>query len=104
MSLDRDRALALMHEYTASDALRKHMYAVEIAMRAMAAGAGEDQGAWGLRAGSRVLRYDEAHRLLAEVLGWDALPSPASRLRPVAEGYEVEGVGSGHRVGLCLAN
>ena len=40
--LTRDRALALMHEYTASDALRKHMYAVEIAMRAMAERAGED--------------------------------------------------------------
>ena len=29
--MTRDEALALMHEYTASDALRKHMYAVEIA-------------------------------------------------------------------------
>jgi predicted hydrolase (HD superfamily) len=48
MSLDRDRALALMHEYTASDALRKHMYAVEIAMRAMAERSGEDRDAWGL--------------------------------------------------------
>jgi predicted hydrolase (HD superfamily) len=48
MSLDRDRALALIHEYTASDALRKHMYAVEIAMRAMAERAGEDPDAWGL--------------------------------------------------------
>jgi predicted hydrolase (HD superfamily) len=48
MALDRDRALALMHEYTASDALRKHMYAVELAMRAMAARAGEDAEAWGL--------------------------------------------------------
>jgi predicted hydrolase (HD superfamily) len=48
VTLDRDRALALMHEYTPSDALRKHMYAVEIAMRAMAARAGEDQDAWGL--------------------------------------------------------
>jgi predicted hydrolase (HD superfamily) len=44
----RDRALALMHEYTASDALRKHMYAVEIAMRAMAERAGEDPEIWGL--------------------------------------------------------
>jgi predicted hydrolase (HD superfamily) len=44
----RDRALALMHEYTASDALRKHMYAVEIAMRAMAGRAGEDPESWGL--------------------------------------------------------
>jgi len=37
-----------MHEYTASDALRKHMYAVELAMRAMAERAGEDIEAWGL--------------------------------------------------------
>jgi putative nucleotidyltransferase with HDIG domain len=37
-----------MHEYTASDALRKHMYAVEVAMRAMAERAGEDPEAWGL--------------------------------------------------------
>ena len=48
MAWTRDRALALMHEYTASDALRKHMYAVEIAMRAMAARAGEDPESWGL--------------------------------------------------------
>ena len=43
MALDRDRALALVQEYTASDALRKHMYAVELAMRAMAERAGEDE-------------------------------------------------------------
>ena len=48
MALDRDRALALVHEYTASDALRRHMYAVELAMRAMAVRAGEDADAWGL--------------------------------------------------------
>jgi len=48
MALDRDRALALMQEYTASDALRKHMYAVELAMRAMAERAGEDADAWAL--------------------------------------------------------
>ena len=48
MTWNRDRALQLMHEYTASDALRKHMYAVEIAMRAMAERAGEDPEAWGL--------------------------------------------------------
>jgi predicted hydrolase (HD superfamily) len=46
--MNRDQALTLMHEYTASDALRKHMYAVEIAMRAMAERAGEDPEAWGL--------------------------------------------------------
>ncbi len=48
MSWTRDRALELMHEYTASDALRKHMYAVEITMRAMAERAGEDPESWGL--------------------------------------------------------
>jgi putative nucleotidyltransferase with HDIG domain len=48
MTWTRDRALSLMHEYTASDALRKHMYAVEIAMRAMAERAGEDPDTWGL--------------------------------------------------------
>ena len=48
MTWNRDRALALMHEHTASEALRKHMYAVEIAMRAMAERAGEDPEAWGI--------------------------------------------------------
>jgi len=48
MALDRARAVALMQEYTASDALRKHMYAVELAMRAMAERAGEDADAWAL--------------------------------------------------------
>jgi putative nucleotidyltransferase with HDIG domain len=44
----RDAALALMHEYTASDSLRKHMYAVEAAMRAYANHYGEDVERWGL--------------------------------------------------------
>jgi putative nucleotidyltransferase with HDIG domain len=45
--LTRDQALALLHEYTASDALRKHMYAVEIAMRAMATRMEADPELWG---------------------------------------------------------
>src|SRR6476660_3613944 len=44
----RDRGLALMHEYTASEALRRHMYAVELAMRAMAERAGENPEEWGM--------------------------------------------------------
>jgi putative nucleotidyltransferase with HDIG domain len=44
----RDDALALMHEFTPSDSLRKHMYAVEAAMRAYAGHFGEDAERWGL--------------------------------------------------------
>jgi len=46
--VNRDEALALMHEFTPSEALRRHMYAVEIAMRAMAERQGADVEAWGL--------------------------------------------------------
>ncbi len=48
MTITRDQALSLVHEWTASEPLRKHMYAVEIAMRAMAERSGEDQDGWGL--------------------------------------------------------
>lgn len=49
MSLpSRADALALMHEYTASESLRKHMLAVEAAMRAYAEKQGEDPDRWGL--------------------------------------------------------
>lgn len=44
----RDDALALVYEYTPSDSLRKHMLAVEAAMRAYAAQYGEDADRWGL--------------------------------------------------------
>jgi putative nucleotidyltransferase with HDIG domain len=44
----RDSALALVHEFTASDSLRKHMLAVEAAMRAYAEKFGEDPERWGL--------------------------------------------------------
>jgi putative nucleotidyltransferase with HDIG domain len=44
----RDSALALMHEYTPSDSLRKHMLGVEAGMRAYAEHYGEDVERWGL--------------------------------------------------------
>jgi putative nucleotidyltransferase with HDIG domain len=44
----RADALALVHEFTASDSLRKHMLAVEAAMRAYAEKQGEDVERWGL--------------------------------------------------------
>ncbi len=48
MTMTRDEALALMHEYTPSDALRKHMYAVEITMRGYARKYGENEESWSL--------------------------------------------------------
>ena len=44
----RADALALVHEYTASDSLRKHMLSVEAAMRAYATKFGEDPERWAL--------------------------------------------------------
>jgi putative nucleotidyltransferase with HDIG domain len=44
----RADALALLHEYTSSESLRKHMLSVEAAMRAYATKLGEDPERWGL--------------------------------------------------------
>ncbi|HKI32702.1 MAG TPA: HD domain-containing protein [Gemmataceae bacterium] len=46
--MDRADAYALMTEYTQSDSLRKHMLAVEAAMRAYARKLGEDEETWGV--------------------------------------------------------
>lgn len=45
--LDRDRVLALLHEYTEGAALRKHAVAVEAAMRAYALRGSHDEALWG---------------------------------------------------------
>jgi putative nucleotidyltransferase with HDIG domain len=47
MSLNRDDAYALMTEYTKSESLRKHMLAVEAALRGYARLFGEDEDDWG---------------------------------------------------------
>ncbi len=43
----RDAALALLHEHTRTEALRRHAYAVEAAMRAAAERTGNDVERWG---------------------------------------------------------
>jgi predicted hydrolase (HD superfamily) len=47
MSIDRETAWAIVCEFVTSDSLRKHMLAVECAMRAYAAHYGEDADDWG---------------------------------------------------------
>jgi hypothetical protein len=68
----------------------------------------QDHGVWVLRVAgpnaTKTLSYDQAHRRLASVLGWGALPSPADEIVPVPGGFLVRGVGLGHRVGLCLGD
>ena len=44
----REDAWDLMTEYTASESLRRHMLAVEVAMRAYARKFGEDEETWGI--------------------------------------------------------
>ena len=45
--MKREDALALLFEFTKSDSLRKHAFAVEAAMRAYAREYGEDEELWG---------------------------------------------------------
>jgi putative nucleotidyltransferase with HDIG domain len=77
MSLpDRGQAAALMQEYTASDSLRKHMFAVEAAMRAYAERFGEDADRWGLAG----LMHD---------FDYERYPNPA---HSPTDGHPAEGV------------
>ena len=48
MPITREEALAILHEFTHNENLRKHAYAVEAAMRAYARKLGEDEQQWGL--------------------------------------------------------
>ncbi len=90
MPLSRPQALDLVHEWTSSEPLRKHMYAVEIAMRAMAERSGEDPEEWGLVGLLHDFDYErfpnDAHSPIEEhpaegvrVLAELGLPEPGQR-------------------------
>lgn len=48
MDVNREEALALMHSYTQSESLRKHMLCVETALRSYARKFQEDEELWGI--------------------------------------------------------
>ena len=72
--MNRDQALSLMQEYTASPSLRQHMLAVEGAMRAYARQRGEDEETWGLAGLLHDFDYErypnEAHSATEEHPSW----------------------------------
>ena len=72
----REDALALMHQYTASESLRRHMLTVEVAMRAYARHFGEDEDRWGLTG-------------LIHDFDYERFPNPA---RSATEEHPAEGV------------
>src|SRR4026208_1241850 len=102
MELSRDRAWALVTEWTASESLRKHMLAVEAAVRGYAREFGEDEDGWGgvaLLHGFAYERLPAAARLLLLALSRSG-ESPVSRYRGV-EGARVPRVGHARNPVAC---
>ncbi len=65
---DRDDAVALLHEWVENEGLRKHMYAVEAAVKYYARKMGADEDVWGLAGLLHDLdweKYPEEHPLKA---------------------------------------
>ena len=88
----RPDALALVHEFTQSDSLRKHMLAVEAAMRAYAVSLGEDPERWGLagKIFNQTSFGDLGHARLALCIGDEVgcCPAASLRLHPQAHAFQ----------------
>lgn len=72
----RDEALALLHEWVQSESLRRHMYAVEAALRAYARHYGEDEELWGMTGLLHDLDYERFSNMESD----DGHPRTALRL------------------------
>jgi putative nucleotidyltransferase with HDIG domain len=82
----RDEAVALLHKWVASESLRRHMLAVEAAMRAYARYYGQDEELWGLTGLLHDLDYERHPNMDDQEHGH---PRTALRLFR-AEGYPPE--------------
>jgi putative nucleotidyltransferase with HDIG domain len=82
----RGEALALLHEWVESESLRKHMLAVEAALRAYARHYGEDEELWGITGLLHDLDYERFPDMTDQANG-----HPRTELRLFAErGYPPE--------------
>ena len=82
----REEALALLHEWVESESLRKHMLAVEAALRAYARHYGEDEELWGITRLLHDLDYERCPDMTDQANG-----HPRTELRLFAErGYPPE--------------
>lgn len=82
----RDEAVQLLHEWVQSESLRKHMFAVEAALRAYAIHYGEDEELWGLTGLLHDLDYERCPNMDDAVNG-----HPRTELRLFVErGYPPE--------------
>jgi putative nucleotidyltransferase with HDIG domain len=112
--MTREEALDLLHDYTESESLRKHAYAVEAAMRAYASRLGGDTECWGItgllhdfdyerwpdpphhtREGARILRergVDEAIiRAILSHAEWNDVPRDTPMARALFAVDELSG-------------
>jgi predicted hydrolase (HD superfamily) len=81
-ALSRDEAWSLFRSWTESASLRKHVLAVEAAMRAYARRSGADEELWGVVGILHDLDYERHPDAETGIPGWRWPSSSASASRP----------------------
>jgi len=93
----REEALALLHEFTRSEALRKHALAVEAAMRAYAEARGGDPHVWGVTGLLHDFDYERYPSLEEHPMKGSAILAE----RGVAEEIRTAILGHGNHTGVA---
>ena len=106
VTLSRDAAWALMTEYTQGESLRKHMLAVEAAVRGYARQFGEDEDDWGVVALLHDFDYerwpDQANHPFRGVEVLEARGYPAWLTRAILSHADYSGVARESRLERAL--